>query len=83
MKPFGQLVAERAADPERCIRECAAFMKRMNGISAGKLVSLDQVVPLAALVYLGLEEASKVQTKEGNVVMIVADSSLEARDGAA
>lgn len=88
MTPFGKLVAERARDPQRCVRECNKFIKRYGPVSADMNVSLEQVACLAAVVYLGFVEASKVGKAEESgldgckVITVMAEDSTGVTDAA-
>lgn len=85
MKPFGLLLTARTRDPALAVQRCGEFIKKYAHVSASKHVTLEEVSWLASLVSLGLDEAKSQLAKEekGNVVTVVAQSSLEPTDHAA
>jgi hypothetical protein len=79
MKPFGVLIAERAKNPERCIREALTLLERFKDLSGNKTINLEQASWFAAIVFLGCQESQKQQV---NVTTITAEDSIGVKDNA-
>lgn len=82
MKPFALLIHERSQDLARCVHEADALIQRKAGVSGSQKITLDEASWLAAVIFLGIEQAKK-QFKEQNVITVVATDTMEAKDSAA
>lgn len=73
--PFAQLIAERSkADPQKVVAEAFERMNRWMHASGGKMVSLDEVAWLAALVCMATKDLPGAP-KPDTVIDIKSDGS--------
>lgn len=88
MKPFAAVCQERSHAPDKEIAERAfATLNRWAHLSSGKLVSLDEVAWLGALMYKSGAMALSAQRESidqngARVVTVVANDGIRTADGA-
>jgi hypothetical protein len=86
--PFVALCQARMNNVERCAKEIVARLEKWKLMSGDKMVSLDEVAWLGALLCkAGLApgvdgKESVTKTQEGNVIEVTAGSGLRSKDSA-
>ncbi len=60
-KPFGLLIQERSKNVERCAEQCNRVLQKYQMSSGRQSITLDEAAWFGAIVFLGMQEALKIQ----------------------